>query len=73
MFVHFMIGTAFLGFLVLWYSRYSLKGSLFFPIVMLVALPFVWIGLYFLGKIGKDTGRNHMEQLHDFMLAVIET
>jgi hypothetical protein len=72
MFVHFVIGTAFLAFLVLWYSRYSLKGSLFFPTVMLIVLPFVWIVLYFLGKIGKDTGRNQMEQLHDFMLDVIE-
>lgn len=72
MFVHFVLGTAFLGFLVLWYSRYSLKESLFFPTVMLIVLPFVWIVLYFLGKIGKDTGRNQMEELHDFMLEIIE-
>lgn len=72
MFVHFVIGTAFLGFLVMWYSRFSLKGSVFFPSVMLIALPFVWVILYFLGKIGKDTGRKQMEDLHDFMLSVIE-
>ncbi|MAD96475.1 MAG: GTP-binding protein [Flavobacteriaceae bacterium] len=72
MFIHFVIGTSFLGFLVMLYSRYSLKGSLFFPTVMLVVLPFVWIVLYFIGKLGKDTGRKQMEDLHDFMLEVIE-
>ena len=38
---------------------------------MLIALPFVWTILYFLGKIGKDTGKNQMIALHDFMIKVI--
>lgn len=72
MFIHFVIGTSFLGFLVMLYSRYSLKESLFFPTVMLVVLPFLWMVLYFIGQLGKDTGRKQMEDLHEFMMQVIE-
>ena len=72
MFIHFLLLTGFLGFLVLLYTRISLEESLFFPICMLVVIPFVWILLYFLGKIGKETGKKQMEELHDFMITVIE-
>jgi hypothetical protein len=71
MFIHFVIGISFLGFGVLLYTRISLNESLFFPIVMMVVLPFIWLVLYFLGKIGKDTGKKQMEDLHDFMIKVI--
>jgi hypothetical protein len=71
MFIHFIIGFSFLAFGVLFYTRFSLDESLFFPISMLIALPFVWTILYFLGKIGKDTGKNQMIALHDFMIKVI--
>lgn len=72
MFIHFLLFTGFLGFLVMLYSRISLNGNLFFPICMLVVIPFVWGLLYFIGKIGKETGKNQMKLLHDFMLQVID-
>ncbi|WP_397447885.1 GTP-binding protein [Polaribacter sp. R77954] len=72
MFIHFIIGFGFLAFCVMLYSRISLKASLFFPILMLITLPLIWILLYFLGKIGKSTGKNQMKDLHNFMLKVIE-
>ena len=71
MFIHFVIGISFLGFCVMLFTRISLDGSLVFPIIMMVALPFLWIVLYFLGQIGKDTGKKQMIALHDFMLKVI--
>ena len=71
MFVHFVIGISFLGFGVMLYTRMSLEASIFFPLVMVVLLPFIWVILYFLGKIGKDTGKNQMQKLHDFMIEVI--
>ncbi|MHB0754470.1 GTP-binding protein [Polaribacter sp. M15] len=72
MFVHFVIGFAFVAFGVMLYSRWSLGESLFFPILMMIILPFIWILLYFLGKIGKSTGARQMNDLHDFMLKVIQ-
>lgn len=72
MFVHFVIGISFLAFLVLLYSRISLKESLFFPILMMIVLPFIWVLLYFLGKIGKASGEKQMIKLHNFMIQIIE-
>ena len=71
MFVHFIVGTSFLGFAILLYTRWSLDKDIVFPLVMLILLPMVWIILYFLGKIGKSTGKSQMVGLHDFMLKVI--
>jgi hypothetical protein len=71
MFVHFIIGISFLAFGALLYTRFSLNESIFFPLSMVISLPLLWILLYFLGKIGKDTGKKQMKDLHDFMIEVI--
>lgn len=71
MFIHFIIGVSFLGFGVMLFTRISLEISIFFPLMMLILLPFIWVILYFLGKIGKDTGKNQMQKLHDFMIEVV--
>jgi hypothetical protein len=73
MFVHFVIGISFLAFGALLYARFSLNESIFFPLAMVIALPLLWILLYFLGKIEKDTGKKQMKDLHDFMIKVIST
>lgn len=72
MFVHFVIGISFLAFCMLLYTRVSLNESVFFPVVMLMVLPLLWMLLYFLGKIGKNTGKLQMKSLHNFMIAIIE-
>jgi hypothetical protein len=71
MFIHFIIGVSFLVFCVLLYSRLSLNGSVFFPILMMIVLPLLWVLLYFLGKIGKSTGKSQMRDLHNFMIKVV--
>ncbi|SDR66882.1 hypothetical protein SAMN05216503_0212 [Polaribacter sp. KT25b] len=71
MFVHFVIGVSFLGFAALLYTNISLNESVFFPLIMIIFLPLIWVLLYFLGKIGKNTGKNQMKKLHDFMMKVI--
>ena len=71
MFVHFVIGISFLGFAVMLYSKLSLKEPIVFPLIMMIFLPLFWILLYFLGKIGKSTGKDQMKSLHDFMIKVI--
>ncbi|WP_299670037.1 GTP-binding protein [uncultured Polaribacter sp.] len=70
-FIHFVIGVSFLGFCVLLYTKISLNEAIFFPVVMMVALPCIWMVLYFLGKIGKETGKPQMEALHNFMIQII--
>ncbi|WP_299062726.1 GTP-binding protein [uncultured Polaribacter sp.] len=72
MFVHFVVAILFLGFAVFTYVRYRLEESLFFPITILVALPFIWMLLYFLGSLGKETGKGQMKELHEFLIVIIE-
>jgi|TARA_R100000789_G_C2994445_1_gene147020 Na+/melibiose symporter-like transporter len=72
MFLHFVIGVSFLGFLVMLYSKISLEEPLVFPIIMLIFLPILWLILYFLGSLGKDIGKKQMKELHNFMIEIIE-
>ncbi|MBU3010279.1 GTP-binding protein [Polaribacter vadi] len=72
MFVHFIIGISFLAFCILLYTKFSLNESIFFPLLMMIILPLIWLLLYFLGKIGKNTGKYQMRNLHDFMIEIIE-
>lgn len=71
MFIHFVVGIAFLGFGVLLYTKISLNEDFVYPLVMMIFLPIFWIVLYLLGNIGKDKGKKQMTKLHDFMLKVI--
>ncbi len=73
MFLHFVIGIAFLGFLTLLYTRIALEQSIVFPVCMIVALPLVWILLYAIGRIGRDVGTPQMKALHDFVIGVVDT
>ena len=72
MFIHFIVAILFLGFGVMAYVRYTLDESLVFPIVMLIALPLIWLLLYFLGRIGKQTGKKQMKELHELLIKIIE-
>ena len=72
MFIHFLVGTAFLVFAVIAYSRWSLKESLIFPMAMLVGLVIVWVLLYLLGRLGKSTGEKQMTELKSFMNTTLQ-
>ncbi|MFY0602925.1 MAG: ABC transporter ATP-binding protein [Flavobacteriaceae bacterium] len=63
MFLHFIIGTAFLIFAIMLYVRYSLHERFAFPLIMVIALPIVWVLMYFLGRIGRDTGQKQMKEM----------
>lgn len=71
MFIHFVIGGLFLIFSTMLYTKISLKELYFLPLMMVIFLPLFWILLYFLGKIGKDTGKPQIKQLHDVMIQII--
>lgn len=72
MFIHFLVGTTFLIFAVIAYSRWSLKESLVLPIAMLIGLTILWFLLYFLGRIGKSTGEKQMTELKSFMHTTLQ-
>lgn len=72
MFIHFIVAAAFIVFSILFYTKWRLHSSYVFPLVMVVVLPIFWAVLYFLGKEGKSTGNEQMEELYAFMLEVLE-
>lgn len=72
MFIHFIVGLAFLVFGVMLYVKWSLDKSIILPLMMVVFLPLLWILLYFLGRVGKSTGHNQMDDLHDLMTNILE-
>lgn len=71
MFIHFVIGTAFIGFAILLYTKISLDEDFVYPLAFVIFLPIIWVVLYLFGSLGKDKGKLQMKALHDFMLKVI--
>ena len=67
MFFHFAVGISFIGFLIMGYVKWRLNDAYLFPLTMIIALPIVWILLYFLGRMGKKRGLKQMNNLYDIM------
>ncbi|WP_203294132.1 GTP-binding protein [Luteirhabdus pelagi] len=67
MFLHFLVGTAFLGFAVWAYSNASLKEPYALQVLAMGLLLIGWFVLYFVGRMGKKAGRKEMIALHLFM------
>lgn len=71
MFFHFAVAVAFIGFSVLTYVQWSLKTDYSFGLIMVIALPVVWVLMYFLGRIGKRKGNQQMDELYQFMMKTL--
>ncbi|WP_369048173.1 GTP-binding protein [Tenacibaculum sp. UWU-22] len=72
MFLHFVVGTAFVIFAILAYSNWSLKNAQALPLIMVAVLPIVWVILYFVGSLGKLTGQKQMDGLKKFMKQTLQ-
>ena len=71
MFFHFAVAITFFVFLVIAYSKWSLKEDFTFAMIMCIAMPILWIVLYFLGQLGKRKGYKQMLELDSFMKQVL--
>jgi hypothetical protein len=72
MFFHFAVAVAFIGFAITAYVQWTLKEDYFFALEMIIALPILWIVMYFLGRWGKSTGHKQMDELYKFMMKTLE-
>ena len=72
MFFHFAVAVAFIGFSIMAYVKWTLKTDYMFALIMVIALPVLWIVMYFLGRVGKKTGHHQMEELHAFMMKTLQ-
>jgi hypothetical protein len=71
MFFHFAVAVAFIGFSVMAYVQWSLKTDYLVALEMVIALPILWIVMYFLGRWGKRTGHKQMDELYKFMMKTL--
>ena len=71
MFVHFAVAAAFFAFLVVAYTKWNLKQEYTLWMYLCIAMPILWIVLYFLGQLGKKKGYQQMLELDDFMKKIL--
>ncbi|MFK5890381.1 MAG: GTP-binding protein [Flavobacteriaceae bacterium] len=71
MFLHFAVAIAFLIFLVIAYSNYTLDKDYGFALTMDIVLPVVWLVFYIGGQLGKKKGYKQMQELHDYLMETL--
>ena len=71
MFVHFAIAFIFIVFFVWFYVNWSLGKPSKFQLIVLIALPIIWVVLYFLGQSGKKFAYNQMVELDRFLMKTL--
>ncbi len=71
MFIHFVMAIAFIGFSIMAYVKWTLKSDYKMALIITLALPMLWIVMYFLGSLGKKRGHKQMDELHGFMIETL--
>jgi hypothetical protein len=71
-FLHSSVAFTFISVLIYAYTKWTLKEDYTVGIWILIGLPIFWFVLYFLGQLGKKTGHSQMEDLHAYMIAILE-
>ncbi|GER59375.1 GTP-binding protein [Patiriisocius marinus] len=72
MFLHFVVGTLFIGAGVWMYTNIALGDPFIFPIVALITLFIMWFVLYFSGRLGKQAGKKEMLQLQAYFYETLK-
>ncbi|MGY0393202.1 GTP-binding protein [Bizionia sp. KMM 8389] len=72
MFFHFIVAGLFVGFGVWAYTNWSLNNSFAVQLGIMLLLVIIWFVLYFAGRIGRDSSKEQMHELHDFMNKIIK-
>tara|TARA_R110002012_G_scaffold321400_2_gene549036 strand:+ start:12206 stop:12703 length:498 start_codon:yes stop_codon:yes gene_type:complete len=71
MFFHFIIAGLFIGFGIWAYTNWTLDNEYAIQVGVMVLMVILWIGMYFAGRIGRDSSKDQMHELHDFMNKII--
>ncbi|UMB59886.1 GTP-binding protein [Lutibacter sp. A80] len=72
MFFHFAMAVAFIGFSIMAYVQWTLKEDYSTALIVVVALPILWVTMYVLGRIGRRKGHKQMDELYKFMMKTLE-
>lgn len=73
MFLHFVIGLSFFVCCIWAYTNASLNNSVNLPIVFVILLPLVWVLLYILGRLGRETGKSQIKKLQNFTIEILNS
>jgi len=71
MFLHFMVAGLFIAFGIWAYTNWSLDKDYAIQLAITVLMVIVWFVLYFMGRVGRSTGREEMKGLHIFMNSIL--
>ena len=71
MFFHFIVAGLFLAFGIWAYTNWSLKSDYAIQLLIAFLMILTWVALYFIGRIGKATGKDQMHLLYDFMNKIL--
>ncbi len=72
MFLHFMVAGLFIAFGIWAYTNWSLKSDFIVQVSLMLLMIIIWFVLYFAGRIGRDSSKKEMMQLHDVMESIIQ-
>lgn len=72
MFLHFGVATLFIIFGIWAYSSAALNKPYGWQLGAMGAMVILWFLFYFLGRAGRKKGKPQMEQLHGFLMEVLE-
>ncbi|MET2986111.1 GTP-binding protein [Aureibaculum conchae] len=67
MFFHFAVALAFIIFLIMAYTQFSLEQEYQFAMYMCIAMPIIWVLFYVFGQLGKKKGYNQMVEMDEFV------
>ncbi|PKQ46931.1 GTP-binding protein [Confluentibacter flavum] len=71
MFLHFMVAGLFIAFGIWAYTNISLNTSYIIQISFMLLMVIIWFLLYFVGRIGKDSSDEEINDLYVFMQKTI--
>ena len=72
MFLHFGVATLFIIFGIWAYSSAALNKPYGWQLGAMGTMVILWFLFYFLGRAGRKKGKPQMEQLHGFLMEVLE-
>lgn len=72
MFLHFMVAGFFIAFGIWAYTNWALKNSYAVQACLMLIMVIIWITLYLIGRIGKDSSKKEMHKLHNFMQNILK-
>ncbi|MFY0713585.1 GTP-binding protein [Seonamhaeicola sp. NFXS20] len=72
MFLHFIVACLFIGFGIWAYTNWKLGNDYIIQICIMVLMVIIWFTLYFAGSIGKNSNKNEMHKLNDFMNQILK-